>query len=132
MFDAMTSPRMWRAAIPPNDALKFLRQDAGESIDESWVNHLIRRIGIFPVGTVVRLSNDEPSIVVQNNPRRPDKPTVVPVQQLIQSNGDLDVMDIKSTELSVQAKGTSRKAPLAIRRKFLQNDQIFDRFIKPA
>lgn len=132
MFDAMTSPRMWRAPIPPNDAMKYLREDAGESVDEGWVNHLIRQIGIFPVGTVVRLSNDEPSIVAYNNPKRPDKPTVIPVQQLMQSNGELDVHDIESTELSVQAGGTSRKAPLAIRQKFLQHDQISERFIKPA
>lgn len=123
---------MWRAPIPPNDAMKYLREDAGESIDESWVNHLIRTIGIFPVGTVVRLSNDEPSIVVDQNPNRPDKPRVIPVQQLMQSNGELDVLDMKESNLSIQAGGTSRKAPLAIRRKFLQSDQISDRFIKSA
>lgn len=128
MFDAMTSPRMWRAPIPPNDAMKYLREDAGESIDEHWVNHLIQQIGIFPVGTVVRLSNDEPSIVFRNKPTRPDKPAVIPVQSLMQSNGDdLDVIDLEETDLSIQAGGTDRKAPLAIRRKFTQADQMSSR-----
>lgn len=132
MFDAMTSPRTWRTAIPPNDAMKYLREDAGESLDEDWVNHLIRTIGIFPVGTVVRLSNEEPSIVVQQNDQRPDKPAVLPVQQLMQSKGNLEILDLESSNLSIQAGGTSRKAPLAIRRKFLQNDQISSRFISPT
>ncbi|MFB6344481.1 MAG: HD-GYP domain-containing protein [bacterium] len=132
MFDAMTSPRMWRAPIPPNDAMKYLRQDAGDSIDAQWVNHLIQQIGIFPVGTVVRLSNEEPSIVVKNNPKRPDKPTVVPVQSLMQSNGDLEIIDLQEADLSVQAGGTDRKAPLAIRRKFTQSDQISSRNISPS
>lgn len=134
MFDAMTSPRMWRAPIPPSDAMKYLREDAGDSIDEGWVNHLIQQVGIFPVGTVVRLSNEEPSVVLANRPTRPDKPVVVPVQSLMQSNGEtgLDVIDLEEANLSVQAGGTDRKAPLAIRRKFTQSDQISSRSIKSS
>jgi HD-GYP domain-containing protein (c-di-GMP phosphodiesterase class II) len=132
MFDAMTSPRMWRPAIPPSDAMKYLREDAGRSLDTEWVNQLIREIGIFPVGTVVRLSNDQPSVVVENNRSHPDKPIVVPVSDLMQSDGDLTIIDLNTSDLSIQTGGTSRKAPLAIRQKFTQHDQISSRFIKPA
>lgn len=132
MFDAMTSPRMWRGPIPPNDAMKFLLEDAGEAIDNEWVNHLIQQVGIFPVGTVVRLSNEEPSIVLENRPERPDKPIVVPVQSLMKSNGELDLIDLAEENLSVQAGGTDRKAPLAIRRRFTQSDQISSLTIKSS
>lgn len=132
MFDAMTSPRVWRAAIPPNEAMTYLKDDAGDLIDANWVTHLIKEIGVFPVGTVVRLSNEEPSIVVAQNSSRPDKPQVIPVQELTSENGELTVIDLESDELSIQSGGTSRKAPIAIRKRFRQNDQIVSRFIKSS
>jgi HD-GYP domain-containing protein (c-di-GMP phosphodiesterase class II) len=120
MFEAMSSPRMWRSAMPPAKVYKILREEASQSLDTYWVNQLIHEVGVYPVGSMVRLSNDEPAVVVEHNPDNPAKPTVVPINSLMnnESNGRVSMED--SGDLSIQAGGTSIKAPVGIRRKLTQ------------
>jgi len=118
MFDAMASPRMWRSAIPPLQLFKNLRSKAATSMDKDWINVLIREIGIYPVGSVVRLSNDDPAVVVKHNHEDPKRPTVLPIRTLMNETENAEI-SLKDSELTIQSGGTSIKAPVGIRRKLI-------------
>ncbi|MFB6356431.1 MAG: HD-GYP domain-containing protein [bacterium] len=120
MFDAMTSPRMWRSSIPPQKTLQTLRNQAGESISNYWINQLISEIGIYPVGSVVRLTNEQPSIVVDHDIQTPQQPKVIPIDQLMNNPGSEDVINLTDSDLSIQTGGTSLRAPAGLRNSLIE------------
>ena len=68
VFDAMTTPRVYRAkTITPDCALRFIAARSGEMFDPLAVKVFISAMGIYPVGTVVRLSSGEHAVVVRQN-----------------------------------------------------------------
>lgn len=118
MFDAMASPRMWRSAIPPAHVFQNLREEAGKTLDESWVMTLIKEVGIYPVGSIVRLSNDEPAVVTDHNPSNPELPEIIPIKSLM-NNDQTGKISLEESNFSVQSGGTSIKAPRGIRQRLI-------------
>lgn len=55
-YDALVSPRPHRAALGPAEAIAELYQVKGH-FDESLLNSFIRSVGIYPVGSLVRLES---------------------------------------------------------------------------
>jgi len=76
-FDAMTTERPYRNKVySPYEAIRYLVSQAGSKFDPILVKAFARAIGVFPVGTVVRLSTGEVGIVVRRShlsgdPNRP-------------------------------------------------------------
>lgn len=77
-YDALTTNRPWREAFGPDEALKILTQGANEKFDPVLLRIFINLVGLYPIGTVVRLSNGETGIVYHttDDPRRFDRPFV--------------------------------------------------------
>lgn len=67
-YDAMTSDRAYRRAMPPPDALTELHRDADRSFGRKRVQAFIHCIGIYPVGTVVRLNTGAIAMVASSFP----------------------------------------------------------------
>lgn len=57
--------RDYRAAIPPQTALKVINERNAKSFDPRLFSALVFWIGIYPPGTVVRLANDEMGVVAR-------------------------------------------------------------------
>lgn len=55
-YDALVSPRPHRAALGPPDAVAEMYKLKGH-FDESLLNSFIRSVGIYPVGSLVRLES---------------------------------------------------------------------------
>jgi HD-GYP domain-containing protein (c-di-GMP phosphodiesterase class II) len=76
-FDAMTTERPYRNKVySPYEAIRYLVSQAGSKFDPILVKAFARAIGVFPVGTVLRLSTGEVGIVVRRShlsgdPNRP-------------------------------------------------------------
>lgn len=64
VYDAMTSARVYRPGLPPTEALRQLLSGAGTAFDDELVHRFIRFVGIYPPGTLVRLSDDRLAVVV--------------------------------------------------------------------
>ncbi len=64
VYDAMTADRCYRRGIAPAQALRALLERAGSDYDETLVHRFIRFIGIYPPGTLVRLSGERLAIVM--------------------------------------------------------------------
>lgn len=76
-YDGMVSRRGTRPAMIPHDAVRqlFLAGEQG-LFEKSLVELMIRSIGVYPVGSLVRLNTGEQAVVVGVNPQQRLKPLV--------------------------------------------------------
>jgi HD-GYP domain-containing protein (c-di-GMP phosphodiesterase class II) len=76
-YDAMTSPRAHRSPMLPYHAIEQLVKGAtGQRYDFRILKGLLQAIGLFPIGSWVRLSNHRFAKVIANNYNPYDRPTV--------------------------------------------------------
>lgn len=77
LYDGMVSRRGTRPSVTPHDAVRqlFLTGERGQ-FDKSLVELMIRSIGVYPVGSLVRLNTGEQAVVVGVNPQQRLKPLV--------------------------------------------------------
>ncbi|MCD6734019.1 MAG: HD-GYP domain-containing protein [Burkholderiaceae bacterium] len=76
-FAAMTSDRPYAKAISPQEALMQIYQWGGTSFHAPLVEQFVQAIGVFPVGSLVELSNGEAAIVLAHNLVRRLEPRVL-------------------------------------------------------
>ena len=95
VYDAITSIRVYHSALEPSDALKRIFEWSGKHFEESLVQMFIKAIGIYPVGSLVRLDSDHLAVVMRQNENNMLTPLVRIVfdaktgQRLIPKNLDL-------------------------------------------
>ncbi|MBD3421559.1 MAG: HD domain-containing protein [Chitinivibrionales bacterium] len=65
VYDALTSDRVYRAAWTPQKALALIFQGADSQYSKTIVERFTRHLGIYPVGSFVRLVSQEMGIVVR-------------------------------------------------------------------
>lgn len=78
LYDKMVSRRGGRPAMIPHDAVRqlFLVGERGQ-YPKPLVEAVIRSIGVYPVGSLVRLNTGEQAVVVGVNPEQRLKPQVM-------------------------------------------------------
>lgn len=67
VYDAITAERVYHQAMAPVDALRKLQEWSKFHFNEELVRHFIRSIGIYPVGTLVKLESGLLGIVLEQN-----------------------------------------------------------------
>lgn len=67
-YCATISPRAYRPGLRFDQTLLMLQKGKGSSIDGKLTDLLIRMLGKYPPGSVVRLANGEIAIVARRNP----------------------------------------------------------------
>lgn len=65
VYDAITSNRVYHTGMEPSVALQKLFEWSNHHLDEELVQHFIQAIGIYPVGSLVRLESNRLAVVVQ-------------------------------------------------------------------
>ncbi len=100
-YDAITTDRAYKKSVMPSEALKELLGLVDFGLDRELVYEFIRCLGIYPVGSIVELSNGKLGIVVATNFRFPDKPIVKIIynikQKCYESPSVVDLTKIKSS-----------------------------------
>ncbi|MBW8191121.1 HD-GYP domain-containing protein [Neiella marina] len=76
-YNALTSDRLHKDAVAPFTAFKIMTNGTPNAYDNDLMKQLIRCIGVFPVGSLVKLSSNKLAMVVENNFEQPLKPKVV-------------------------------------------------------
>lgn len=79
-YDALTSDRVYRAALPADQALQRLYNGAEQSFGARLVQEFIRCVGIYPPGCLVELDNGAVGIVIGSRPDARIQPTVLLVR----------------------------------------------------
>ena len=72
-YDALTQARSFRNQLEPNMAMKEILS-LKASFDDNIVKAFINTVGMFPVGSLVRLNNGEIGRVIRNNSESPTRP----------------------------------------------------------
>ncbi len=64
VYDAMTSPRIYRpTVVSPDRALGLLLNGAGKDFDPILVKVFVNMLGVYPVGTLLQLDTGETALV---------------------------------------------------------------------
>ncbi|MBF0310399.1 MAG: HD-GYP domain-containing protein [Magnetococcales bacterium] len=67
IYDAMTTHRCYRGAVVPPLVLKTMLGQAGVQLDRDVLQAFIRCLGIYPIGSMVRLANNLLAVVIRSN-----------------------------------------------------------------
>lgn len=75
-FDELCNPDEPELALTPHEALSVMHGQQRQRFDPTTMTSFVRCMGLYPPGTVVRLSNGGVGTVVAVNSRRPLTPTL--------------------------------------------------------
>lgn len=75
-FDALTSKRPYKQAILPSRALSIMYQLRGSQFAPEDVDQFVKCVGVYPTGSLVRLSDGRTAVVYEANPDLPLSPIV--------------------------------------------------------
>lgn len=80
VFDALSSDRPYRKALPPEEVVGVLRAKAGAELNREVVRTFLDVVPIYPVGNTVRIVRGKNlyhiGVVVRTNPDRLDRPVI--------------------------------------------------------
>ncbi len=92
-YDAMTTNRVYQKALLPTAALKILMDYAGTRFDPLLVKAFVNTVGIYPVGTLLKLQSGRLAMVTTTN-RDPAKLALPKIRILTDEKGQkLDSSD---------------------------------------
>jgi pyruvate/2-oxoglutarate dehydrogenase complex dihydrolipoamide acyltransferase (E2) component len=72
----MTTARVYQNAREPSRAVEQLQSLSGTVYDPKLSEAFVRLVGIYPIGSLVRLNSGELALVVRANPADPSRPFV--------------------------------------------------------
>ncbi|GFE62057.1 HD-GYP domain-containing protein [Geobacter sp. AOG2] len=75
-YDAITTLRVYQHPVTPHAALAVLQKLGGTILDGGLVARFMEMMGKYPVGTLVRLDNNEVALVQRPNPLDEEAPVV--------------------------------------------------------
>lgn len=76
VFESLISERCYRKKLPPHKAIEILIQESVDKLDASMTLKFIKKIAVYPNGSLVRLSDMNYGIVSEQNPASPFRPIV--------------------------------------------------------
>jgi len=76
VYDAITADRVYKPGMPSQKALQILLKDCPHKYDHELLQQFIKCMGIYPVGTLVKLTNERIGMVMEQNNDAPLKPVV--------------------------------------------------------
>lgn len=75
-YDALTTLRVYQQPHNPAEAIKVMNNFSGRHFNPETLKSFINMIGVYPVGTMVRLTTNEVCMVTRVDAETPDSPTV--------------------------------------------------------
>ncbi|MDO6685343.1 MULTISPECIES: HD-GYP domain-containing protein [unclassified Agarivorans] len=75
-YDALTADRVYKSGMPPTAAFRILLSGVGTQFDKVLVEKFIRCMGVYPVGTLVKLKSKKLGVVVERNELKPLQPII--------------------------------------------------------
>jgi HD-GYP domain-containing protein (c-di-GMP phosphodiesterase class II) len=76
VYDAITSNRPYKAAWDPADSIGKMASWRKGHFDEAIFQSFVRSVGIYPIGSLVRMESGKLAVVVETNPAAATSPKV--------------------------------------------------------
>ena len=76
VYDALRSTRIYRDGLPSDRIRSIMAKKDDPSFNQNLLRRFVNLIGLFPVGTLVRLNTDEVGVVTHEHPTDPFRPQV--------------------------------------------------------
>jgi putative nucleotidyltransferase with HDIG domain len=76
VFDALRSNRAYRAGLATDRIRHIMGQQDGTAFNRTLLRRFVNLMGLYPVGTLVRLNTEELGVVTQTHPDDPFRPQV--------------------------------------------------------
>ena len=76
VYDAITTLRPYQKPFSPREAMRIMESLAGKVIDPVYFREFVRMLGIYPVGSLVRLDTGEVAVVVETHTESPMAPKI--------------------------------------------------------
>ena len=80
VYQALIGKRSYKKNWVPAKAVRFLMDLKGTEFDERYLGIFLRSVGIYPVGSLVRLNTGHVAFVVRNDSNNLERPVVVVVE----------------------------------------------------
>ncbi len=96
VFDALTADRCYKKGMQATQAFHILLQGAGTQFDETLVKQFIKCMGIYPIGSLVKLKTGKLAFVIESNTVAPLRPVV----KIIYSTTGQHYLDVKIVDLA--------------------------------
>ncbi len=109
VYDALVSNRVHRPGLDPSEALKLMAGWAGQ-FDQSLFQAFVRSLGVYPVGSLVRLESGHLAVVIDQNPDALLAPKVR-VFYSIPRQRPILVYDVDLSDAATQERIASRESP---------------------
>jgi putative nucleotidyltransferase with HDIG domain len=97
VYDALVSERIYRKKMEPFEVLNYIMTHEKEHFDNEIFKVFLEFIGCYPVGTKVKLSNDQLGLVIKDNEGTPSRPVV----KILQKENHLKESEILEEELDL-------------------------------
>ena len=98
VYDAITSDRVYHKGLTPYEALSRMYSWVDRDFDKKLFEIFVKTVGIYPVGSVVVLSNGMIGIVEKQNPN-----LLRPVVKVVKVKGNF----VKPFSLDLEKEGLS-------------------------
>lgn len=98
VFDALTSDRVYRNKELPHKAVEYLISMGHHQFDYNLVKEFISHIPCYPIGTLIKLSNEEVAVVYKIYEEYPNRPIVKCIEKG-KSTKILDLLHNPSVEI---------------------------------
>ena len=79
VYDALTADRIYHKGKTPQETLAIVVKSGGNHFDPDLVKHFVHSVGIYPVGSLVRLESRRLAVVLASNRDSLSRPTVRPI-----------------------------------------------------
>lgn len=76
VYDALRSTRVYRDGLPSDRIRSIMGKKDDPSFNQKLLRRFVNLIGLFPIGTLVRLNTDEVGVVTHEHPSDPFRPQV--------------------------------------------------------
>jgi len=99
VYDAMRSKRHYQDAFPADRILEVLKRGEGRAFEVNLVRRFVQLMGLYPVGSLVRLNTGAYAVVLRPAPSDPHRPRVrvvfAPDARRLEVPYDVDLWDVE-------------------------------------
>lgn len=104
-YDKLCNPVNIGEAKTPYESLAYMFAHQRSKFDEHLLKRLIKSLGVYPPGSIVKLSNEQYATVISVNPNHPLKPYVKLIEKAEDTDGQIvDLRDEKNLNITACLK----------------------------